>query len=39
MPVLRFLGRALLKGLDAYGDAYINLINSILYGDSQGGGR
>ena len=35
MPLLRFFGRSILKALDAYGDVYVSLATSILYGEKK----
>ncbi len=32
MKLLGFIGRSLLKALDAYGETYVSLANAILYG-------
>jgi len=33
VKLLSFIGRSILKALDAYGEAYVSLANSILYGE------
>jgi len=35
VKVLGFIGRSILKALDAYGETYVSIANSILYGDKE----